>query len=352
VGRGRGGRGRARDAGRDRLTPSPAASPPRRRRWPRRFAPIALVVLATLTIGPYLLPLPPNPDVSPEAFARPGGRFLTVDGTRTWIQESGPPAGPAVVFLHGFGGSTFSWRETLEPVGEAGFHAIALDLRGFGLSDKRIDADYGHRAQAWFVLAAMDELDLDAAVVVGHSMGGNVAAHMALEAPERVRGLVLVDAATGPDGAGGGPGGPLLSAALHLPPVQRLARVVLRHTATPERVSALLRSAYLDPAAVTPDVEAGYLVPQRLADWDLALIGIVRDGGGNALADRFSTIATPTLVIWGDQDPWIPPSAGEEIRDALTDARLAIVADSGHLPFEEQPQAFLAALLPYLEERR
>lgn len=313
---------------------------------------VILLVVGVLTIGPYMIPLPPTSEASPEAFARPGGRFVRADGTRTWIQETGPPDGPDVVFLHGFGGSTFSWRDTLGPVGAAGFHAVALDLRGFGLSDKSPDADYSHPAQARFVLAVMDELNLADAVIVGHSMGGNVAATMALDAPGRVRGLVLVDAATGPGATGGGPGGPLLGGLMELPPAQRLAQVLLRTVATPERVAEVLRSAYLDPGRVTTDVEAGYLIPQRLADWDLALIGIIRDGGGNALGERFPTITIPTLVIWGDQDPWVPRSAGEAIRDALPDARLAIIADSGHLPFEEQPRAFLAALLPYLEERR
>lgn len=272
---------------------------------------------------------------------------MTVDGTRTWVQEAGPPDGPAVILLHGFGGSTFSWRDTVPALADAGYRAVALDLRGFGLSDKDSRADHGHAAQARFVVALMEALTIEDAVIVGHSMGGNVAAHLALDAPDRVRALVLVDAATGPAAGGGGP---LVGLLLAVPPVHRWARHAVRTFATPERVSAVLRSAYLEPDRVaTPDVIAGYLVPQRLADWDIALLAIIRDGGANGLGDRFATIGVPTLVVWGEQDSWVPLATGMAIHEALPTSDLVVIPKSGHLPFEEQPDAFMAAVLPFLE---
>jgi pimeloyl-ACP methyl ester carboxylesterase len=275
---------------------------------------------------------------------------VTTDGTRSWVQESGRPDDPAVVLLHGFGGSTFSWRLTLPALADAGYRAVALDLRGFGLSDKDGAADHSHRAQAQFVAALMDELAIDDAVVVGHSMGGNVAAHLAIDAPDRLRALVLVDAATGPAAAGGG-GGPLAGALLAIPPVHRWARHAVRALATPEQVTETLRSAYLEPDRVaTPEVIEGYLVPQRLPDWDVALLAIVRDSASNGLGERFVGIDAPTLVIWGDHDSWIPLASGEAIHAALPTSELRVIANSGHLPFEEQPDAFMAALLPFLED--
>lgn len=307
-----------------------------------------MVSIAALTVGPYLVPLPANEDAPAEAFAWAGGRFVHADGTRTWVQEAGPELGSAVVFLHGFGGSTFSWRASIPAMARAGYRAVAFDLRGFGLSDKTLDADYGHAAQARFALGVLDALGIYRAVIVGHSMGGNVASHIALEAPDRVAGLVLVDAATGPDAAAD-PGGSLASALLRLPPVQRIAQHVLRRLATPDRVSGILRSAYLDASAVSPETAAGYLVPQRLPDWDLALIGIIRDGDDNALGDRFREIAAPTLIVWGARDPWIPSTRGEAIQASLPGSRLVVIPNSGHLPFEERPDAFIGALLPFLE---
>jgi pimeloyl-ACP methyl ester carboxylesterase len=109
----------------------------------------------------------------------------------TFVQESGPTDGPAVVLVHGFGGSTFNWRYTLPALAEAGYRAVALDLMGFGLSDKSFDQDDSHAAQADFVADVMTALDIQRATLVGHSMGGNVIAHFALKYPERVEGLVF-----------------------------------------------------------------------------------------------------------------------------------------------------------------
>jgi alpha-beta hydrolase superfamily lysophospholipase len=63
-------------------------------------------------VGPYLIPLPAQPELAPEDVAPPGGRFVSADGVRTFVVEAGDERAPAVVLIHGFGGSTFSWRDT------------------------------------------------------------------------------------------------------------------------------------------------------------------------------------------------------------------------------------------------
>jgi pimeloyl-ACP methyl ester carboxylesterase len=318
--------------------------------WRRRIGSIVLVLGAVLVAGPYLLPLPTSPDEDPESHARPDGRFVEVAGTRTYVEESGPPGGPAVVLLHGFGGSTYSWVGTRAALAESGYRAIAVDLRGFGLSDK--DAgDHAHPAQAAMVDAVMDRLRIDEAVVVGHSMGGNVAAHLALGFPNRVRALVLVDAALvppGEDGASEARGIPV-PWLLDVPPVRRAARIAMRLVLNPDNVESLLRSAYADPAFPSAEVAAAYLVPQRLPDWDLALLAIVRDSGRNVLPGTLAALGrVPVLVAWGDADPWIPVARGATIADAIPGARWLIV-QAGHLPMEEGADAFEAGLIDFLE---
>lgn len=314
---------------------------------------LAVLVVAT-TVGPYIVPLPAQPDLPPPEVARDlglDGRFIDVDGTTTFIQEAGPTDGRAVFLIHGFGGSTFSWRLTLPALAEAGYHAVAIDLRNFGLSDKAWSADTSHAAQARFVRAAMDQLGIARASLVGHSMGANVAVHLAMASPERVTSLVLVDGATG-DGRSGEFGGPLAGAApllLELPPLRRLAQHVIRRVVTPGRLAEILGSAYLDPGTVTPETRAGYLAQTRTPDWDLALLAVIRDRNERPLPRPLTALDIPAIVIWGAGDPWIPLASGEAIRDAIPGAAWAVIRGAGHLPFEEQPDAFMAELLRFLE---
>lgn len=305
-------------------------------------------VLVALVVASYLVPLPPSPDRDPETLLPAGAHLLTVDGQRTAVVDAGPHDGPAVVLVHGFGGSTFSWRLTIPALAAAGYRTIALDLVDFGLSDKSWDADTTHPAQARRVLAVMDALGVSRAAVVGHSMGGSVATHLAMAAPDRVTALVLVDAAVTEPGDGASLAAPVASAALRFPPLLQVARQAVRRLVTEDRLVSILRSAYADPTSVTSDVAEGYLAQVRTRDWDLGLLAVSRDVGGNVLAAPLSTLKLPVLVAWGTADPWIPLARGEALRGAIPGARWAAIEGAGHLPFEERPDAFMTALVGFL----
>lgn len=312
------------------------------------------MVLAVLVVGPFLVPLPATADRPAEDVARDlgqAGSLVEADGTRAWVEEAGPVDGPPIVLVHGFGGSAWSWRETVPALAEAGYRVVALDLANFGLSDKSWDRDTSHARQADLVAAVLDELGIDGATIVGHSMGANVLAWLAARHPERVERAVLVDAATGPAAAadGGGPVGTLLQ----LPNVRRIGQLLLRGVVDEERLAGILGSAYADPSRATPGALAGYAAALQTAGWDDALLAIVRDGGADAPpAPIGELLRVPTLVVWGRDDRWIPLAAGEDLRAALPDAEWRIIDDAGHLPMEEQPDAFNATLLAWLESTR
>src|SRR5438128_12669584 len=118
----------------------------------------------------------------PESQRFPAGtaftaREIRVEGTRIRYVETGH--GIAVVLLHGLGASLYAWRKNLAPIAAAGFRVIAFDNRGFGLSDKP-PAPYDNAAYAQLAVALMDSLEIPAAVLVGHSMGGAIAAEVAM----------------------------------------------------------------------------------------------------------------------------------------------------------------------------
>ncbi|MBL8045797.1 MAG: alpha/beta fold hydrolase [Anaerolineales bacterium] len=96
------------------------------------------VVAFVALLLPYLIPLPPQANLDAQALAPAEGRFITVNGIRTFIQEFGPAEGEPVVLIHGFGASTFMWRDNAPVLAEAGYRVLALDLVGYGLSDKNL----------------------------------------------------------------------------------------------------------------------------------------------------------------------------------------------------------------------
>jgi pimeloyl-ACP methyl ester carboxylesterase len=328
--------------------------PARRRRWPRRLAIALAVILAAFFVVPFLIPLPPQPDRPAEDVAADlglTGALVQADGTRAWVEEAGPADGPPVVLVHGFGGSTWSWRATLPALAAAGYRAVAIDLADFGLADKSWEREATHDRQADLVAAVMEARAIPSATIAGHSMGANVLVWLAVRHPERVAGAVLVDAATGSAAPAGGPG--FVGALLQLPNVRRIGQLVLRTQLDEARMGEVLRSAYADPARVDDEDVAGYAAALQTVDWDLGLLGILRDASGNEVTEPLADVLrVPTLIAWGRDDPWIPLASGESLREELPAAAWAVIDDAGHLPMEEQPEAFNEILLAWLEETR
>jgi pimeloyl-ACP methyl ester carboxylesterase len=312
----------------------------------------ALLILALL---PFLVDIPVHAEAQPEELlasgAAPNAAVVTVDGRRTVVATSGDSGDPALILIHGFGGSTFGWRHVLEPLAASGWHVVALDLPGFGLAEKRWSGAYDHASQARYVLALMDQMKIGEAVLAGHSMGGNVVSWVAALAPERVRGLALIDAAIA---------SPAVSrnsaarTALSLPPLRRASRILIRSAFSEATFGELLGSAFAVKSAATPETVRGYAAASRLPEWDAALLGIVRDAGSNSLPSPIAEIVgragapIPTLILWGAEDSWVPLSAGEALRDALPAATYVVLPGLGHVPFEEDPAAFTGAIKIWL----
>jgi pimeloyl-ACP methyl ester carboxylesterase len=308
----------------------------------------AVLTTALVFVLPYLIPLPPQPDLDPEKLAWPGGRFITVDGTRTFVEEAGPADGPAVVLIHGFAGSTFSWRHTLPALADAGYRAVAFDLKGFGLSDKTFAGDQSDPAQAEFTARVMDTLGISRATIVGRSWGGNILAHFALMYPERVDKLVIVSGAT-IEGRGGLAN---LTQLLWVPPFRRWGQIALRTLAKPEWLEERLRLATADPDFVTPEVAAGYMVFWQTKGWDLSWLANLRDSGRNGLPEPVTTITAPILIVWGAKDVGVPLAAGEELHAKLPQSELTVFPDAGHMVAEEQADDFNRRLIQFLSTTR
>ena len=312
-----------------------------------RIALIALVVLLfVLLILPFLIPTDTGGS-DPRVFADVDGSFIEVDGLQTYVVEKGDQTAPAVVFLHGLYGSTWVWRNNLDALAAAGYHVVAFDRPGAGLSDKPADFNYSHANNADFTAHLMDALALPEAVIVGHSAGGNVAAHFAIRHPERVTRLILVDAAI--LGASGPP--PFVGGIIGFAPVTRWAQIGTRLFLTESSVRNSVASFYTDPAFLTDADFVGYWRAFQTPDWDAGLLGLTRDSAGNKLTDaQVSAIAAETLLIWGEADTWVALANGQALADLLPSSRLITYPNIGHQPMEENADAFNAEVIAYLGE--
>jgi len=278
----------------------------------------------------------------PEARLFPAGteftaRYLQVDGARIRYIDVG--RGAPVVLLHGLGASMYAWRRNLAAVAAAGFRVIAFDNRGFGLSDKP-SAPYDNAAYARLVIALMDSLRLTDAVLVGHSMGGAIAAQVAIEYPARVRGLVLVGS------AGLGAREPLLFRVARWP-VLGPAALALRGRGFTAR---LLRSTYYDPGKVTEADVDQYYAPVAQPEYGRALRGVLQQFRFTALEGRLDRIAAPTLVLWGEEDRWVPMGLGRALAAGITRSAFVTVPRAGHSVQEEAPDEVNHLVIRFLKD--
>jgi len=256
----------------------------------------------------------------------------------------------AVVFVHGLGGSWQNWLENLPATAAAGYRAIALDLPGFGRSEMP-DEPITITGYARFLDAFCDALGLVHAAVVGNSMGGFVAAEMAIRHPERVERLTLVDAAGVSTAIGrnpvserfgkfmvtgviGGRGGAVA------PTAEQLMKMLRR----PGFVHLALGAVARHPTRLSRELLAEQMQGVGAPAFEPALEAIINYD----FLHRLPEIGCPTLVIQGTEDLLVPLGDAYEFERRIPKATTLILEDTGHVPQFERPAAFNQALLEFL----
>lgn len=261
-----------------------------------------------------------------------------VAGVHLHVRDTGAKDAPAVILLHGFGGSLHSWEPWALELAKT-HRVIRFDLPGSGLSSPDPTGDYRDARSIQILIALMDQLGVAKASIVGHSLGGRIAWTFAATHPERVEKLVLV----APDGFAS-PGFEY-GKAPEVPMAVKLMRVVL-----PKSILRMsLEPAYADPKFLDDALTTRY--------YDLMLA----PGGRDALIARMAQttlvdpvpllrrIQAPTLLVWGEQDAMIPFANSADYLKAIPSVTLASFAGVGHLPQEEAPQRSIGAVVAFLK---
>ncbi|MDY6866914.1 MAG: alpha/beta hydrolase, partial [Chloroflexota bacterium] len=165
--------------------------------WKITFITIASLLLL-LVVGPFLVPVPPLENTQPvQTLADADSEFIEINGISVHYKRMGSGE-PVFILIHGFGASTFSWREVMQPLSAYGM-VIAYDRPAFGLTERPLDWEeenpYTQESNIALLLGLMDAMEIQEAVLVGNSAGGTLATVFTLAHPERVLALIEVDAA-------------------------------------------------------------------------------------------------------------------------------------------------------------
>ncbi|MBI5366832.1 MAG: alpha/beta hydrolase [Planctomycetes bacterium] len=253
-------------------------------------------------------------------------------------------SGPAVVLLHGYGGSAYDWRHQLAPLAAAGFRVLAPDLKGAGYTSRPEDGHYSAEDQADLVAEFMTAIGVPRAHLVGNSYGGGVALVAALKYAPRFERLVLINS---------------MCYAQKYPFYIWVARApILGHlslTLLPDRfmVGYVLHEAYYKKERIPQEVYDEYTWQLGYAGSRAALLRMAHALVPDDMEERqalIRKIPQETLVLWGRHDPIIPLAHGERLRREIVRSRLLILEDCAHVPNQEKPEVVNPLLAEFLKQ--
>ena len=280
-------------------------------------------------------------ETKPKASPLVEERWTVLDGYRMRYLHSG--SGPALLLVHGLMGYSFSWRYALPVLAEKAT-VYAVDQLGAGFSDRPSSLKCGLGASAERLLRFLDAVGVNSYDLLGTSHGGAVAMMAASLAPERVRSLILV-APVNPWSAHGRRLAPFLSSS---PISWLLLRFASRLEVAHDR---LLRRLYGDPRNIRAGTLEGYSAAFRIPHTLDYGLDVVRSWNHD-LKDLESALPRithiPTLLLWGSKDVAVNPASAEQLRLQFKDCRVKIFDGVGHLPYEEVPEKFNAAVVGFL----
>jgi pimeloyl-ACP methyl ester carboxylesterase len=273
-------------------------------------------------------------------WAQPPSQFMEVDGMQVHVRDEGPRDDPMpILLLHGTSASLHTWDGWAQSL-SGQRRVIRFDLPAFGLTGPNPNNDYSIAAYVHFVGGMADKLGVKKFVLVGNSLGGQIAWAAALALPQRVSKLVLVDAAGYPFQSSSVPIGFRIA---RIPGL----RVLMEHVLPRGVIDSSVRNVYGDPSKVKPELIDRY--------YDLTL----RAGNRHALAYRMDQrmsgdeahikeLKLPTLILWGAKDKLIPLDNAQRFAADIQGSKLVIFDELGHVPHEEDVQKTVEAFKAFL----
>lgn len=261
--------------------------------------------------------------------------FIEVNGNTIHYTKQG--TGKPLILVHGFAGSTYTWRYLI-PLLTDHYTVYAVDVLGFGLSDKPPDGNYDMKSHGQRLIDFMDALNLPSANLIGHSMGGVIIAYASLAAPAKAETLVMVE-----------PGFYMASTPAFLKYLFfPLDRIMARQFYTRRMREMFFMGSFYNTSLVTDEVIDAYMLPTRTPNALEAMTRMMSSVGVKNYEDVTEKITRPTLLVWGERGPDDPLTFATRIKGEIPESQLITVKECGHYVQEEKAQELARIIKEYL----
>ncbi|GGG96521.1 hydrolase [Polaribacter pacificus] len=301
----------------------------------------ALLVVVLLIVGGMYSDIPVAQ--LKEKYANEYSKFLEIDGMQVHYRDEGK--GIPILLIHGTASSLHTWDDWTKELAQ-NYRVIRLDLPAFGLTGANKNGDYSIKNYVQFLDQFTSKIKLDDFHLGGSSLGGNIAWEYAAKYPQKIKKLVLVDASGLPTNN-------------PQPWIFKLAKTPVLSTVflylTPRMViKDNIKQVYDDDVKITDQLVTRYhdmalRAGNRQAFIDRAKIDFKFDE--SKYSEKLKSIKAPTLLIWGENDTWIPLDNGRRMDSLLPNSKLVVLKNSGHVSMEENPVESLVIFKAFLENR-
>jgi len=277
-----------------------------------------------------------------KTYANAHSQFIAIEGMQVHYRDEGE--GFPIVLIHGTGASLHTWDDWTTQLTKS-FRVIRLDLPAFGLTGPSKHADYSIASYTKFLSQFLEKIKLDKFYLAGNSLGGNIAWNYAAEYPDKVLKLILIDASG-------------LPTFTPQPPIFKMAKIPILNSLflciTPKFIIRKnIEQVYADKLKVTDALVTRYhTMALRIGNRKAFIERAKTDFNGAKKVNlvKLKSVKTPTLLIWGAKDTWIPLGNGKRMDSMLPNSKLVILENSGHVPMEENPKESLEFLKSFLNK--
>ena len=244
---------------------------------------------------------------------------------------------PTILFIHGFASSTYTFQRLI-PLFTQDYSIIAIDLPGFGKSEKSKTYQYTFANYARLIKECLDYFNLREVFVAGHSMGGQIALYFARLAPDRIKKLVLLGSSGYLKKAK-----PYLRYSSYIPCFHLFVKLLVNR----KTVKQYLENVFYEHSFIDEKMVEEYSRPLKEESFYTCLVRLLRHREGDLPEEQLQQINVPTLLLWGEEDKVVPLNVGMKLEKDIPDAKLITYQHTRHLLTEERHQQVYSDIVKY-----